>query len=150
MNMREKRKTLILIILIVILVILITFITALFIINKQDTNNIENNNEIISYWFIYKQEIVSNNQIINTIDTNSININIKRDKIDICYINTEDDECNSVNYTYSNNTLNIPEDNQYFYGTYNVIFEDNIMILEKIENKEKDVRIRNYFQKPES
>lgn len=145
MNMKEKRKILILTLLVIMLVILITCVIALFITHKQNTNNIE----MINYWTIYKQEIVNNNKIINVINTNGISINIKEKKLEICYINKEKEKCDSVKYTYQGNTLSILEEDTYLNGTYNVILEDTTMILEKIENEENNVKIKNYFQKAE-
>lgn len=143
-NMKKNKKIIILTSLSVILTISIVSIIILVI---MQSNNTLNNNELINYWTLYRQNITNNNEIIYSLDSNDITLNIKNSYIEICYNEDNNRKCNNVKYTYDNNTLTILEDNQQLQGNYNVYFEDNTMLLEKIENKEKNVIIKNYFQK---
>lgn len=143
-NMKKDKKIIIFTSLIIILTILIISIIILVI---MQNNNTLDNDELINYWTLYRQSITNNNEIIHSIDTNDITLNIKNSYIEICYNEDNNKKCNNVKYSYDNNTITILEDNQQLQGNYNVYFEDNNMLLEKIENKEKNVIIKNYFQK---
>lgn len=152
--MKENKKNIILTILMIILIILIIVSTTLFIMYKNNDSNKDeiNSDKIMNYWVLYKQEIIQNNEIIDVVDkddVDDIKLNIKNKLIETCYTESEEEKCDKTAYTYSDNTLVILEGSDYMSGTYKVTFEDNTMILETKENKENNVKIKNYFQKAE-
>lgn len=147
--MKENKKASILIILAITLTLAIILITILYITKKREAikPTYNNNVELYSLWYVYKQEIVGNDEIIDTFNTNNLYLNITKDQISICDIKEANKTCTDVNYTYNDNDLKI-SDNMYFNGKYKVAINNNIMVLEKIENEERKVSIKYYLQKP--
>lgn len=151
--MKENKKTIILTTLMIILITLIIVITILFIMREHNYTNTDeiNNDKLINYWVLYKQEVIQNNEVIGIVgkdDINDIKLNIKEEQLETCYTETEEEKCDTTSYTYSNNTLVILEGSDYMSGTYKVIFKDEFMILETKEN-EKNIKLKNYFLLPQ-
>lgn len=149
--MKENKKTSILIALVIILTLAIILVTVLYITKREKTtkpSDNDNNIELYNLWYVYRQEIVSNDEIIDAFDTNSLYLNITKEKINICDTSGADKTCSDVNYTYNDNNLNISGDNIYFNGDYKLTINNDTMVLEKIENEDKKVSIKFYLQKP--
>ena len=140
--MKEKKKTLILIIITIVLIITIIVTTILYL--AEDNNN-RSNIELYNLWYIYKEEIITNNEIMDTLNTNNYYLDITQKQITICDTNKD---CININYTYTKDNLKIIDNNKYLNGTYKVIIKDTTMILEKIENEETKTFLKYYFQKP--
>lgn len=124
--MKEKKKTLILIIMTIVLIIAIIVTTILYL-SKVSKNNIE----LYNLWYIYKEEIITNNKIVDTLNTNNYYLNITENQIAICDTNKD---CININYTYTNDNLKIIDNNKYLSGTYKTKIANTVMVLEKIEN----------------
>lgn len=140
--MKEKKKTLILIIIAIVLIITIIVTTILYL--AEDNKN-RSNIELYNLWYIYKEEIITNNEIMDTLNTNNYYLDITQKQITICDTNKA---CININYTYTKDNLKIIDNNKYLNGTYKVIIKDTTMILEKIENEETKTFLKYYFQKP--
>lgn len=138
--MKEKKKTLILIIMTIVLIIAIIVTTILYL-SKVSKNNIE----LYNLWYIYKEEIITNNKIVDTLNTNNYYLNITENQIAICDTNKD---CININYTYTNDNLKIIDNNKYLSGTYKSKIANTTMILEKIENENTKTSLKYYFQKP--
>ena len=126
--MKEKKKTLILIIMTIVLIIAIIVTTIRY-----------------NLWYIYKEEIITNNKIVDTLNTNNYYLNITENKIAICDTNKD---CININYTYTNDNLKIIDNNKYLSGTYKSKITNTTMVLEKIENENTKTSLKYYFQKP--
>lgn len=149
--MKENKKNIILTILMIIIITLIVVITILFIMQRiNDTNTDEiKSDKLINHWVLYKQDIIQDNELIDIIDKDNINdvkLNIKENSVEACYIENEEEKCDTINYTYNGNTLVILEGSDYISGIYKVTFEDNFMILETREN-ENNIKLKNYLIK---
>lgn len=138
--MKEKKKTLILIIMTIVLIIAIIVTTILYL-SKVSKNNIE----LYNLWYIYKEEIITNNKIVDTLNTNNYYLNITENQIAICDPNKD---CININYTYTNDNLKIIDNNKYLSGTYKTKIANTTMVLEKIENENTKISLKYYFQKP--
>lgn len=138
--MKEKKKTLILIIMTIVLIIAIIVTTILYL-SKVSKNNIE----LYNLWYIYKEKIITNNKIVDTLNTNNYYLNITENKIAICDTNKD---CININYTYTNDNLKIIDNNKYLSGTYKTKITNTTMVLEKIENENTKTSLKYYFQKP--
>lgn len=138
--MKEKKKTLILIIMTIVLIIAIIVTTILYL-SKVSKNNIE----LYNLWYIYKEEIITNNKIVDTLNTNNYYLNITENQIAICDTNKD---CININYTYTNDNLKIIDNNKYLSGTYKTKITNTTMVLEKIENENTKTSLKYYFQKP--
>lgn len=140
--MKEKKKTLILIIMTIVLIIAIIVTTILYL-SKVSKNR--SNIELYNLWYIYKEEIITNNKIVDTLNTNNYYLNITENQIAICDTNKD---CININYTYTNDNLKIIDNNKYLSGTYKSKIANTTMILEKIENENTKTSLKYYFQKP--
>lgn len=138
--MKEKKKTLILIIMTIVLIIAIIVTTILYL-SKVSKNNIE----LYNLWYIYKEKIITNNKIVDTLNTNNYYLNITENQIAIC--DTNKDYIN-INYTYTNDNLKIIDNNKYLSGTYKTKITNTTMVLEKIKNENTKTSLKYYFQKP--
>ena len=144
----KDKKTIILMILAVILVICIIFVTILFLGHKKDTNEKnDEKNEFYDTWYIYKQDLIRDDQIINTSLTDAYYLIIGSEKISVCAVENEYLNCDYVDYVYKDNHLSISEDNKYLTGNYKLSIDNGIMILEKTENEKPQIVIKNYFKK---
>ena len=99
--MKEKKTTLILIIMTIVLIIAIIVTTILYL-SKASKNR--SNIELYNLWYIYKEEIITNNKIVDTLNTNNYYLNITENQIAICDTNKD---CININYTYTNDNLKI-------------------------------------------
>ena len=126
--MKEKKKTLILIIMTIVLIIAIIVTTILYL-SKVSKNR--SNIELYNLWYIYKEEIITNNKIVDTLNTNNYYLNITENQIAICDTNKD---CININYTYTNDNLKIIDNNKYLSGTYKTKIANTVIVLEKIEN----------------
>ncbi len=140
--MKEKKKTLILIIMTIVLIIAIIVTTILYL-SKVSKNR--SNIELYNLWYIYKEEIITNNKIVDTLNTNNYYLNITENQIAICDTNKD---CININYTYTNDNLKIIDNNKYLSGTYKSRITNTTMVLEKIENENTKTSLKYYFQKP--
>lgn len=138
--MKENKKTLILIIMTIVLIIAIIVTTILYL-SKVSKNNIE----LYNLWYIYKEEIITNNKIVDTLNTNNYYLNITENQIAICDTNKD---CININYTYTKDNLKIIDNNKYLSGTYKTKITNTTMVLEKIENENTKTSLKYYFQKP--
>ena len=144
----KDKKTIILMILAVILVACIIFVTILFLGHKKDTNEKnDEKNEFYDTWYIYKQDLIHDDQIINTSLTDAYYLIIGSEKISVCAVENEYLNCDYIDYVYKDNYLSIPEDNMYLTGNYKLSIDNGIMILEKTENEKPQIVIKNYFKK---
>ena len=139
--MKEKKKTLILIIMTIVLIIAIIVTTILYL-SKVSKN--KSNIELYNLWYIYKEEIITNNKIVDTLNTNNYYLNITENQIAICDTNKD---CININYTYTNDNLKIIDNNKYSSGTYKTKIANTVMVLEKIENENTKTSVKYYFQK---
>lgn len=157
--MKEKIKVPILICLIIVLIISIVSLTILFIFknnnstNNNNTNNINKDNntesELYNAWGIYKTEIVKDNEVLYDMEISGTYFYINDNNfINICYQANGEIKCNSGNYVFNNNKLNIIGDDLTYSGIYKVTFNEDTMILEKTEDKDTNTLIKHYFQRP--
>lgn len=140
--MKEKKKTLILIIMTIVLIIAIIVTTILYL-SKVSKNR--SNIELYNLWYIYKEEIITNNKIVDTLNTNNYYLSITENQIAICDTNKD---CININYTYTNDNLKIIDNNKYLSETYKTKIANTTMVLEKIENENTKTSLKYYFQKP--
>lgn len=144
----KDKKTIILMILAVILVACIISVTILFLGHKKDTSEkTDEKNEFYDTWYIYKQDLMRDAQIINTSLTDAYYLIIGSDKISVCTVENEYLNCDYIDYAYKDNYLSISEDNKYLNGNYKLSIDNDIMILEKTENEKPQIVIKNYFKK---
>lgn len=139
--MKEKIKTILLIMCTIILIIAIVFITVVFMRNKQYTNK-------LSYdWDFYKNELVVNKKVVDSIEVSNMYIKINNNnKINMCYLENSKEICQEADYEYNDDILDISENNSYLNGKYKVVIDNNTMVLWNL-NEGEEILIKLYFRK---
>ena len=125
-----------------IVLIIAIIVTTILYLSKVSKNR--SNIELYNLWYIYKEEIITNNKIVDTLNTNNYYLNITENQIAICDTNKD---CININYTYTNDNLKIIDNNKYLSGTYKTKIANTVMVLEKIENENTKTSLKYYFQK---
>lgn len=139
--MKEKIKTILLIMCTIILIIAIVFITVVFMKNKQYTNK-------LSYdWDFYKNELVVNKEVVDSIEVSNMYIKINNNnKINMCYLENSKEICQEADYEYNDDILDISENNSYLNGKYKVVIDNDTMVLWNL-NEGEEILIKLYFKK---
>lgn len=139
--MKEKIKTILLIMCTIILIIAIVFIIVVFMRNKQYTNK-------LSYdWDFYKNELVVNKKVVDSIEVSNMYIKINNNnKINMCYLENSKEICQEADYEYNDDILDISENNSYLNGKYKVVIDNNTMVLWNL-NEGEEILIKLYFRK---
>ena len=132
-----KRK--ILIILLLIIVLAIISVTIIYITNR---NNIKIG-ELYGTWTLEENKtILYGKEIINAIPFKCV-IELQEDnKMKLCYYDYDELKCETVDYTYKSNILNIKDNDWYLKGKYYIFLENNnntLVLKQTISSEEQAV-----------
>ncbi len=141
--MKNKKRESLLIIMIIVILLIIICISIMYIYKKGKNTT----NELYSTWIIYKQEIVKDNNITYTADTDAGYINVKDNKnMSVCEYGEEKINCQEVTYVINKDSINVINSTGFISGQYKIIIDKDMMILERQESNQS-VIIKNYFKK---